>query len=461
MTSRTFLRPAEERIRLCPPAAGVTLRNGVPETLTLEEAAALVRPVDSIGFGLGPANPDAFLTALGSRADWEDLVLGGALLLNFYDVLTKPGVSYRCGFFGPAERLLFSLGYRVELVPGGFRQFAPILARFAPRIMVAQAAPPGDDGNVNLSLHLGATRPELLRAGCDPDRLLIVEINRNLPRTMSLPPRFENTIPLDMIDVLIESEGVPFALEDLATDEVDAAIARHALEFVSNGATLQTGIGAIPNIVASELAAGSLGDFGIHSEMFTDGLMRLHLAGKVSNSNKGIFDGVSVTTFALGTADLYDWLDGNHDVAFLDVETVNDPTVIAQNANLVSINGALSVDLYGQVVADNIGGKQISGVGGHEDFVAGAEMHLDARSLICLRSTAQVDGETVSRIVGLLPEGSVVSTPRHHTGVVITEYGAAELAGLTVRERAHALIDVAHPEFRRDLHKVADGLGKP
>jgi acyl-CoA hydrolase len=195
--------------------------------------------------------------------------------------------------------------------------------------------------------------------------------------------------------------------------------------------------------------------------MFTDGLMRLHLAGKVSNSNKGIFDGVSVTTFALGTADLYDWLDGNHDVAFLDVETVNDPTVIAQNANLVSINGALSVDLYGQVVADNIGGKQISGVGGHEDFVAGAEMHLDARSLICLRSTAQVDGETVSRIVGLLPEGSVVSTPRHHTGVVITEYGAAELAGLTVRERAHALIDVAHPEFRRDLHKVADGLGKP
>ena len=417
--------------------------------------------MDSIGFGLGPANPDAFLTVLGSRDDWEDLVLGGALLLNFYDVLTKPGVSYRCGFFGPAERLLFSMGHRIELVPGGFRQFAPILARFAPRIMVAQAAPPGDDGNVNLSLHLGATRPELLRAGRDPDRLLIVEVNRNLPRTMSLPPRFENTIPLDVIDVLVESESAPFALEDLATDEVDSAIAGHALEFVSNGSTLQTGIGSIPNIVASELAAGSLGDFGIHSEMFTDGLMRLHLAGKVSNSNKGIFEGVSVTTFALGTTDLYAWLDGNNDVAFLDVETVNDPSVIARNANLVSINGALSVDLYGQVVADNIGGKQISGVGGHEDFVAGAELHLDARSLICLRSTAQVDGETVSRIVGLLPEGSVVSTPRHHTGVVITEYGAAQLAGLTVRERAHALIDVAHPEFRQDLHKVADGLGKP
>jgi acyl-CoA hydrolase len=437
------------------------LRNGVPATLSPQDAAALVRPVDRIGFGLGPANPDALLAALGSRDDWEDLVLGGALLLNFYDVFTKPGVSYRCGFFGPAERLLLSLGHQVELVPGGFRQFAPILARFAPRIMVAQASPPGDDGQVNLSLHLGATRPELLRAGRDPNRLLIIEINHNLPRTMSLPPRFENTIPLDVIDVLVESESTPFALDEMVTDEVDVAIAGHALEFVRNGATLQTGIGAIPNIVASELASGSLGDFGIHSEMFTDGLMRLHLAGKVSNSNKGIFDDVSVTTFALGTAGLYSWLDGNSDVAFIDVETVNDPSVIAQNANLVSINGALAVDLYGQVVADNIGGKQISGVGGHEDFVAGAEMHLDARSLICLRSTAQVDGETVSRIVGLLPEGSVVSTPRHHTGVVVTEYGAAELAGLTVRERAHALIDVAHPEFRRDLRRVADGLGKP
>ena len=165
LTSLTFPRPAREGIELGPPISGVTLRNGVPKTVSPQEAAALVRPVDSIGFGLGPANPDAFLTALGSRDDWEDLVLGGALLLNFYDVLTKPGVSYRCGFFGPAERLLFSMGHRIELVPGGFRQFAPILARFAPRIMVAQAAPPGDDGNVNLSLHLGATRPELLRAG--------------------------------------------------------------------------------------------------------------------------------------------------------------------------------------------------------------------------------------------------------------------------------------------------------
>ena len=194
--------------------------------------------------------------------------------------------------------------------------------------------------------------------------------------------------------------------------------------------------------------------------MFTTGLMQLHQSGKVTNDAKGIFDGVSVTTFALGVADLYRWLDENDDVAFLPVDTVNDPTVIARNANLVSINGALSVDLYGQVMADNIDGRQISGVGGHEDFVAGAELHLDAHSLICLRSTAEHDGEVVSRIAGIPPEGSVVSTPRHHTGVVITEYGAAELTGRTVRERAHLLVDIAHPDFRRDLRKAADTLDR-
>jgi acyl-CoA hydrolase len=432
----------------------------MPRTCGPEEAVTLIRPNDRIGFGLGPANPDAFLTALGGRDDWVDLVLGGALLLNYYEVLTKPGVSYRCGFFGPAERILLSQGHRIEHVPGGFRQFAPILARFAPRVMVAQGAPPDDEGRVNLSLHYGATRPELLRAGRDPDRLLIVEVNPNLPRTKTLAPDFDNTIPLDLIDVVVQADGTPFALEEPPPDDIDRAIAAHALSYVADGATLQTGIGTIPNMVASGLASGPLGGFGIHSEMFTTGLMRLHQAGKVTNANKGVFDGVSVTTFALGSAELYRWLDGNDEVAFLDVATVNDPTEISRNANLVSINGALSVDLYGQVVADSIGGHQISGVGGHENFVAGAELHPDAHSLLCLRSTATVDGAPVSRIVGLLPEGSVVSTPRHHTGVVVTEFGVAELAGRTVRERAHALVEIAHPDYRPQLRAVADGLGR-
>lgn len=375
-------------------------------------------------------------------------------------MLSKPGVSYRSGFFGPAERVLLAEGHDIELVPGGFRQFAPILARFAPRIMAAQAAPPDADGRVNLSLHLGATRNELLGAGTDPDRLLVVETNPHLPRTRSLPPRFDNTLPVELIDVLVESDGDPYALEDPQPTALDQAIAGHALQFVTDGSTLQTGIGAVPNMVAAALATGTGGGYGVHSEMFTTGLMRLHKAGKITNDAKGIFDGVSVTTFALGTAELYRWLDDNTEVAFLPVEVVNDPTVIGRNSKMVSINGALCLDLYGQVVADSVDGKQISGVGGHEDFVSGADLSVDAHSLICLASTVTVSGAVGSRVLPALPAGAIVSTPRHHVDVVVTEYGAAELAGLTVRERARALADIAHPEFRVELHDVAETLGR-
>jgi len=428
-------------------------------TLSPDEAGALIRPRDTIGFGLGPANPDAFLTALGRRDDWEDLVLGGALLLGLYEVLGKPGVSYRCGFFGPGERLFAAQGARIEHVPGGFRQMAPILARYAPRVMTVQAAPPDSSGTVNLSLHLGGTRDELLRAGVDPERLLIVEVNPNLPRTSCLKP-YDNTIPVDLIDVLVEADGEPFALPDAIPNEADAAIAEHALAFVEDGATLQTGIGGIPTMVATELAARPGGGYGVHSEMFTNGLMLLHQAGKVTNLGKGEFPGSSVTTFALGSPELYRWLDGNPEVAFLPVEVVNDPSVIARNTEFVSINGAICVDLYGQIVADNINGKQISGVGGHEDFIAGAELHLDAHSLVCLRSTAAVGAEQYSRIVSVLPAGSVISTPRHHTGAVVTEFGSAELTGLTVGERARTLAEIAHPDFRDELRAAAEQLGR-
>jgi acyl-CoA hydrolase len=431
-----------------------------PRICTPEEAADLVATTDTVGFGLGPANPDAFLAALGGRDDWVDLTFGGALLLGFYPVMSHPNVTYRCGFFGPAERIMLADGANIELVPGGFRQFAPILRRYNPRVMTVLAAPPGDDGTVNLALHLGATYEELLLAGSDPNRLLVVEVNPNLPRTCSLGPEFTNTIPLDLIDVLVEASGPPFTLPQPPPDEIDEAIAEVARSFVADGATLQIGIGAVPNMVASQLAEGSGGHYGIHSEMFTDGLMLLHQAGKVTNDAKSLFNGVSITTFALGTSELYTWLDGNRDVAFVPVQVVNDPTVIARNHSFVSINGALSVDLYGQVVADNIDGRQISGVGGHEDFVAGAEMRIDDHSLICLRSTAVSNGVTRSRIVAVLPEGSVVSTPRHHTGVVVTEYGAADLSGRTVRERATALAEIAHPDFRDELRERAVVLGR-
>jgi acyl-CoA hydrolase len=228
------------------------------------------------------------------------------------------------------------------------------------------------------------------------------------------------------------------------------------MAFIPSGATLQTGIGSIPSQIATLLAEGDGGDYGLHSEMFTDGCMELHRCGKVSNSAKGLYDGLSVTTFAFGSPALYEWLDDNPSVAFLPVEVVNAPEVIGANRNMVSINGALAVDIHGQVVADTIAGDQFSGIGGAEDFVAGAGLELSDRSLICLPSTYEKDGVVHSRIVPWFGPGAVITTPRHQVDVIVTEYGAAELEGKTVRERGRALADIAHPQFREGVLAAAE-----
>jgi acyl-CoA hydrolase len=421
------------------------------------EAAALVRPTDTLAIGLGPAHPVGFLHALGERDDWTDLNLFGALLTDLYAVFTKPGVRYRSGFFGPAERFLRDSGGNIEYVPADFRRFGPIVQTLCPRIMATAAAPPDRDGYLSLSLHAGATVDELHRCGADPDRVLIVEYGEAYPRTFGLGPH-QHRLHVDEIDLLLETDKTPINLPDAAATEVDRAIAEHARRFIPDGATLQTGIGAIPSMIATMLAEGPGGGYGVHSEMFTNGLMRLHQAGKITNTNKGEFEGYSITTFAAGTPELYTWLHENDEVRFLPVDVVNDSLLIAENHDFVSINGATAVDLYGQVAADTIDGKQHSGTGGHEDFLAGAGLQVDDRSLLCLRSTTVRPEGQVSRIVTNLAPKMLVTTPRHQVDVVITEFGAAELSGLTVRERAQELVKIAHPDFRAELAEAAEQL---
>jgi acyl-CoA hydrolase len=423
------------------------------------EAAALVRPRDALGIPLGPGQPSAFLHALGERDDFEDLVIHGALLVDLYTVFTRPGVRMRTGFMGPAERFLAANGARIEFVPADFRRFSLVAQRVTPRVVATAASAVGSDGYLSLSLHAGATVDELHRAARDPDRLLIVEANAQLPRTSRLPPEYPHTIHVDEIDVLVESDVEPFVLAESPVTETDAAIARHASAYIHDGCTLQTGIGGVPSMIATLLADGAGGDYGVHSEMFTTGLMRLHRAGKVTNRRKGIHQGYSIATFAAGTRELYEWLDGNDAVRFLPVDQVNDPAIVAANRDMVTINGALLVDLYGQVAADTIGYTQYSGIGGHEDFVAMSGFQLEDRALVCLPSASVVDGVRLSRIVAGLPAGTTVTTPRHHVDVVVTEWGSVELAGMTVRERAFALAEIAHPEFRDDLRAAADRFG--
>lgn len=426
----------------------------MPNPQTPAAAVDAVRPTDTLAVPLGPGVPGKFLHALGTREDWVDLQVFGALLPDLYELFTRPNVSLLSGFYGPAERFLIASGATVEFVPADFRRFAPALEQIAPRVVATAATPPDADGWMSLSLHAGASVAELHRAAADPNRLCVVETSPSFPRTLGLPPEHRHALHVDEVDLIIEGDATPFELADAEPTDVEEAIAAYAAEFVPEGATLQTGIGGIPNTVATLLADGPGGGYGIHSEMFTTGLMRLCQAGKVTNDHKGEFDGFAVTTFAAGTAELYEWLDGNESVRFLPVDVVNSPEKISANREMITINGAVSVDLAGQVIADTIGGAQFSGIGGHEDFIAGAGLELSDRSLICLPATATIDGELVSRIAGVSAAGSIVTTPRHQVDVVITEFGVAELGGRTVRQRAEALAAIAHPDFRAELEEV-------
>ncbi|MBM3673820.1 MAG: acetyl-CoA hydrolase/transferase family protein [Actinobacteria bacterium] len=428
------------------------------QQVALEEAVARLRPVDTLGVPLGPGIPGAFLHALGARDDWEDLTVFGALLVDLYAVFTHPGVRLLSGFYGPAERFLVDSGARVEFIPSDFRRFTRVAERLAPRVVASVATPPDRDGFVSLSLHAGATIQEAHRAGADPKRLLVIETNERLPWTHGLDPEHPHRLHVDEIDLLVESDRDLFVLPDDAPSDVDRAIAEHVRPFIHDGSTLQTGIGGIPSTIVKLLAEGEGGDYGVHSEMFTTGLMHLHRAGKVTNRRKGQYQGLSITTFSAGTLELYEWLDGNDDVRFLPVDVVNSPHVIAANHDMVTINGALALDLYGQAVADTIGDRQFSGIGGHEDFIAMSGLELEDRSLVCLPSSSVVEGVRISRILPALPEGWIVTTPRHQLDLVATEYGVAHLRGHTVRDRARALAEIAHPDFRDELRERAGAL---
>jgi len=426
---------------------------------SVDEGAELIRSTDRLGVPLGPGQPMGLLHALGKRERFDDLVVFGALLVDLYELFTRPGVHLLSGFFGPAERFLLDSGADVQFVPSDFRRFTPILERIAPRVMATAVAAPDEDGWMSLSVHAGATIGELKRASADPDRIVIAEVVADAPRTFGIEPDHPHRLHVDEVDLVVEGDRPLFILPDAVPTPVDEQIAQHVRPFITDGCTLQTGIGGIPSTIARLLAEDEGGDYGVHSEMFTTGLMELHKAGKVSNAHKGQYEGMSISTFAAGTSDLYEWLDGNEAVRFLPADIVNSPEVVARNRRMVTINGALMIDLWGQVVADSIGPRQFSGIGGHEDFVSVSGLELEDRGLICLPSQATVAGAPVPRILGFLPEGTVVTTPRHQLDVVVTEYGAASLRGRTVRERARALAAIAHPDDRAELMAKAETLG--
>ena len=413
-------------------------------------AVDLLRPEDHLAVPIATGQPAAFLAALGERTDWRDLTIFGGLITEPYAILQRPGVRFISGFYGPIERMLVAAGANVDYLPSDFLGFERYARQARPRVIASAVAPMDERGFLSFGLHAGAVFESFVAAMHDPDRLAVAEVIPDMPHVFGLGQFGGHRVHVSEVDAIVESDRAAFILPDAPVSDADRAIGAHVESLVPEGATLQFGIGAIPNIVAQLLAAGVKGDFGIHTEMFVEGIMRLHQAGKVSN-HKGIFDGFSIATFGAGSSELYRWMHRNPEVRMLPVMQVNDPAIIRQNRRMVSINGAIAIDLSGQVMADSIGPRQYSGVGGHELFVIGAHDAAEGRSIICLHSTASVEGQPLSSIVAALPPGTPISTPRHHVQYVVTEHGIANLGMLTSRERRDALIAIAHPDFRASL----------
>jgi acyl-CoA hydrolase len=415
-------------------------------------AMALVRDHDTIACGFVSGQPAGLLTALAARTDLVDVALYTGLLAEPYGgLLQTPGLRVVSAFFGPIERMARAMGASLEFLPVDFHGLERLARRLRPRVMLAVTTPPDAGGWMSFGLYAGATTVPFVEAARDPDRIAIAEVNPRMPRLAGLPELGGHRVHVSEVDAWVEYPNDPPSLAAAPPSAEEERIARNAAALVEDAATLQVGIGAIPRQIAALLAAGPLGGFGIHSEMICDGVMELHRAGKVANRDKGLYDGVTVATFALGSAALYAWLGGNPAVRMLPVSATNDPALLRRLKRFVSVNGALSIDLRGQVAADHIAGRQHSGIGGAEAFVMGASEAPGGKSLLCLKSTAVVQGRRISTIVPRLGADACVTTARHHPQWVVTEHGAADLSALSDVARARALIDLAHPDFRDEL----------
>lgn len=346
-----------------------------------------------------------------------------------------------------------------KAVHEGRADFTPVLLSEFPLLFkrgilpldaaLIHVSPPDEHGFCSLGVEVGLTK-----SAAEAAKVIIAEVNEQMPRTLG--DSFIHVSRLNyIIPVNYPIAEMPMA-EEGASDVVEK-IAGFIAELIPDGATMQLGIGAIPDAVLKYLYNKK--DLGIHTELFSDGVIDLVNAGVLTNAQKTLHPGKIVSGFLIGTKRLYDWADDNPLIELHRTEYVNDPFVIAQNDRMVAINSAIEVDLTGQVCADSIGPKLYSGVGGQMDFIYGASRSKGGVPIIALPSTNVMrDGTVLSKISAMLKHGAGVVTTRNHVRYIVTEYGVADLYGKTIRQRATQLINIAHPDFRGDLRRQASEL---
>ncbi len=312
-------------------------------------------------------------------------------------------------------------------------------------VALVQVSPPDKHGFCSLGVSI-----DISKAAVETAKVVIAQVNENMPRTHG-----DGIVHIDRIHSFVEGNLPLHEHKSAPLTAIEIAIGKNVASLVEDGATLQMGIGAIPDAVLTCLTSHK--DLGIHTEMFSDGVMDLVQKGIITGIHKKKHPGKIVSGFVMGTKKLYDFIDDNPQVAMLDIGYINDPHVIRKNPKVTAINSAVEVDLTGQVCADTIGTRQFSGVGGQMDFIRGASLSEGGKPIIALPS---VTAKGESRIVSILKPGADVVTTRAHVHYIVTEYGIANLYGKNLRQRAKALIEIAHPDHRERLEKEAKESGQ-
>jgi len=408
---------------------------------TADEAVGLIKSGNRVVIGHACGEPVFLVDALvDNAASYRDVEIVHMVAMG-KGAYCAPEMAehfrHNSLFVGGSTRKAVEEG-RGDFTPCAFYRIPELFRTNLPvDVLLACVTPPDEKGNVSLGISCDYTLEALKCA-----KTVIAQVNRHMPFTYGA-----TVVPVTDIDVFVEHDEPLIELPKGNIGEIEKAIGENCASLIPDGATLQLGIGAIPDAVLLFLKDKK--DLGIHSEMFSDGVVELVKAGVITNRAKNLNPGKFVATFLMGSRKLYDFVDHNPDVDMEPVDYVNDPGVIAQNDKLISINSCVQVDLMGQVASESVGLKQISGAGGQVDFVRGAIASKDGASIIAMPSTT--GHGKVSKIVPLLDEGAVVTTSRNDVDYVVTEYGIAHLRGETLRARARNLIAISHPDFRPGL----------